>query len=90
MRREIISIGCRVIACVSFRDPRDGRRLLTTYVGETRRVALTNAPADPARYGISNVLVGPDSEVVDNYEGRVAGPNDVYLVIFPQTQVREP
>lgn len=91
VRQEIIALGYRVISCVSLYDPRDHTRLRAMYYGEeTRRVVITNTPNDPARFGINNVLVGPDSEVVDGYEGRAAGPNDVHLVVFQDAKVRNP
>lgn len=90
-RLEIVALGYRVISCVSFYDPRDKKRLRTTYSGETRGVVLTNAPPDPARFGIGNILVGPDSEIVPSMpDDYTRGYNDVFLVIFHHAEVRNP
>lgn len=91
-RQEILALGYRVISCVSFYDPRDQKCLRTSYNGETCRVVLTNAPPNPARFGIRNILVGPDSKVVaeDDYADTVRSPNDVFLVVFSHAKVIDP
>lgn len=61
----IAAQGFTTISCLAFHDPRSGERLMSTWLGATKQVLLTNAPVDAARYGIGRVLVAKDSTIVD-------------------------
>jgi hypothetical protein len=92
---EIRALGYRVISCVSFHDPRDGKHLITSWSGDTRQVLLKNAPPNPARFGIGNILVASDSEVVDpskltQAEIDALKGSAVSLTVFTSTQIRDP
>lgn len=95
---EIRAMGFRLISCLSYSDPRTNECLMTSWMGETRRVVMTNAPERASRYGISRILVGPNSKIVEIAEWNslpveqreALQPNAVSMTVFSLTTVRNP
>lgn len=85
-RAAVVATGLKTIAAVAYSDPRTGASGLTSWVGQTKVVVLTNAPDDCMRFGISRVLVGPRSEIVDvtsaNADQVAFECNGVVLTVF--------
>lgn len=77
--------GYKLLHCVAVHDPRDGTRLMTTWVGETERFVLVHPPSNYLGYGVGCVLVGPDSRLVPEHEADQEGP---VLTVFRGTKPR--
>jgi len=76
--------GYKLLRCLAVHDARDGTSLMTTWVGETERFLLVNPLPNYLEYGISCVLVGPDSrlEAIDPQDRNPEGP---VLTVFKGT-----
>lgn len=55
--------GFRLLRWLAYFDPRTGEHPLTTSIGETEHVVVTNVPTETLRIVPNHILVGPDSEV---------------------------
>lgn len=57
--------GYRLIGCVSYRNPSTGETRISMSIGAVETIVITQLPDDHLRYGIGSVIVGPDSDVIE-------------------------